>query len=424
MPEATANASTFHTHRLQNGLQIVAQSMPDFSSVSLSFYVRTGARDEHESELFGVSHFLEHMMFKGTQTLDWREITQEFNRIGAEINAFTSLEATVYYARVLGEYLDRAFELLSSMMHPRLDESDFTTEKEVIVNEIARSEESPNSLAYRRMLHTYFGKHPLGNYVLGSRESIRAMRLQDMRGYWQQRYAANNLILAVAGNFDWQHLLTLAEQHCSQWRVGDAERVTQPYEPEQSIRNIMVDKKLKQQIMFIAMPGMSNRDPDYYAAVMGANILGGSGSRLYWNIRHKGLAISSSCSMTTMQDTGIITLQGNATPEKAPIVLAMLQKELNLFLEEGATEDELRRAKDKWTSGVILGAESTYARMRALSSDWVVEGRLIDLDEEIERIERVTVEDVMRVWRRLPLREKQVLTTLGPLEEHELLKKL
>lgn len=421
MTESIVNASTFHTHRLQNGLQIVAQSMPDFSSVSLSFYVRTGARDEHNSTLFGVSHFLEHMMFKGTQTLDWREITQEFNRIGAEINAFTSLEQTVYYARVLGEYIDRAFELLSGMMHPRLAESDFTMEKEVIVNEIARSEESPNGLAYRRMLHTYFGNHPLGNAVLGSRESIRAMQLEDMRNYWQQRYAANNLILAVAGNFDWQHLLALAEQYCGQWRVGDADRALQPYQPDQLAPNIMVDKKLKQQIMMISMPGMSNSDPEYYAAAMGANILGGGGSRLYWNIRHKGLAISSSCSMTTMQDTGIIMLQGNATPEKAPTVLKMLQKELNTFLEEGATEDELRRAKDKWTSSIILGAESTYARMRALSADWVVEGRLIDLDEEIERIERITVEDVMRAWRRLPLLQKQVITALGPLEEHELL---
>lgn len=421
MTQTPINPTTFYTHRLSNGLQVVAQSMPDFSSVAVSYYVRTGARDEANSTLFGVSHFLEHMMFKGTQTLDWQQVKQEFNKIGAEYNAFTSLEATVYYARVLSEYLDRAFGLLSEMMQPRLDGQDFETEKEVIINEIARSEENPYGITYRRMLHTYFGDHPLGHYVLGTRESIRDMRIEDMREYWKQRYAANNLIIAVAGNFDWHHLLELVEHHCSGWRIGNAERIKTAYEPEQNRRHIMVDKKLKQEVMFITMPGIGVEDPDYYAAVLGSSILGGDGSRLYWNIRHKGLALSSSSALNTMQGTGVVTLQANATPEKAPTVLNMLRNELDTFLNDGVTEDELRRAKDKWTSNVLLGAESTYNRMRALSSDWVVEGRLVNLDEDIERIENVTIDDVMRVWRRLPLREKQTITALGPLDEKALL---
>src|SRR5947207_2095352 len=132
MTEFTANNGTvFHTHRLNNGLQIVAQPMPDFESVAVSYYVRTGSRDEPDPSIAGVSHFLEHMVFKGTKTLDWQQITLEFNKIGAELNAFTSHEATVYHARILGEYLDRAVELLSDMMYPRLSESDFETEKEV-----------------------------------------------------------------------------------------------------------------------------------------------------------------------------------------------------------------------------------------------------------------------------------------------------
>src|SRR5579883_574111 len=146
MTETTASNTVFHTHTLRNGLQIVGQPMPDFESVALSYYVRTGSRDEHDPTIAGVSHFLEHMVFKGTQTLDWQEITLAFNKIGAEINAFTSHEATVFYARVLGEYLDRAFTLLSDMMYPRLAESDFETEKEVIVNEIARSEDQPYNI--------------------------------------------------------------------------------------------------------------------------------------------------------------------------------------------------------------------------------------------------------------------------------------
>src|SRR5579859_4858585 len=178
MSEITTNGTVFHTHTLSNGLQIVAQPMPDFESVAVSYYVRTGSRDEYDPSIAGVSHFLEHMVFKGTKTLNWQEITLEFNKIGAELNAFTSHESTLFYARVLGEYLDRAVELLSDMMYPRLLESDFQTEKEVIVNEIARSEDQPYSATYRRMVQTYFGTHPLGHDVLGTPDSIRNMRVE------------------------------------------------------------------------------------------------------------------------------------------------------------------------------------------------------------------------------------------------------
>src|SRR6266852_2233975 len=152
MANTTDAGTVFYTHQLPNGLQIVGQPMPDFESVAASFFVRTGSRDEADPSIAGVSHFLEHMVFKGTQTLDWQEITLEFNKIGAELNAGTSQESTVYFARVLGEYVERALELLSDMMYPRMDESEFTTEKEVIVNEIARSEDQPYNRAVRRMM--------------------------------------------------------------------------------------------------------------------------------------------------------------------------------------------------------------------------------------------------------------------------------
>ncbi len=422
MSETTAHGTVFHTHRLSNGLQIVAQPMPDFESVAVSYYVRTGSRDEYDPRIAGVSHFLEHMMFKGTQTLDWQQITLEFNKIGAELNAFTSHESTVYYARVLGEYLDRALELLSDMMYPRLAESDFEMEKEVIVNEIARSEDQPYNTTYRRLMQTYFGDHPLGHDVLGTPESIRGMKIEQMRDYWQRRYAANNLILSVAGNFDWEHFVALAEQHCRNWRVGESGRDVSHYEPSQPTNNIMVDTKLKQQIMIIAMPSVDVKDPDYYAAMLGGSILGDSdGSRLYWNIYQKGLAESASAGLWAMDGTGILLMEANSTPEEAPRVLKLLRAELDSLLDEGVFEDELQRAKDKLISGMVLSSESTFARMRSIASDWVTEGRLLTVEEEVERVEKVTTEDVMRAMRRFPLRDKQVLTSLGPLTEAELL---
>jgi predicted Zn-dependent peptidase len=423
MTEPTANSTVFYTHTLNNGLQIVGQPMPDFESVAVSYYVRTGSRDEQESSIAGISHFLEHMVFKGTQSLDWQEITLEFNKIGAELNAFTSQESTVYYARVLGEYLDRAAELLSDMMYPRLAESDFEMEKDVIINEIARSEDQPYNITYRRLMQTYFGNHPLGHDVLGTRESIRGMRVEQMRDYWQRRYAANNVILAVAGNFDWDHIVQLAQHHTSNWRRGDAGgRDASRYEPAGPINRVLVDKKLKQQIMILAMPAVDVKDPDYYAAILGGSILGdGDGSRLYWNIHQRGLAESASAGIWAMEGTGVMLMEANSTPEDAPRVLKMLRAELDSLIEDGVHEDELRRAKDKWISGIVLSNESTFARMRSLANDWVTEGRLVSVDEEIQRVEKITTEDVMRALHRFPLREKQVFTALGPLDEEALL---
>lgn len=422
MSETAANGTVFHTHTLKNGLQIVGQPMPDFESVAVSFYVRTGSRDEYDPAIAGVSHFLEHMVFKGTRSLDWQEITLAFNKIGAEVNAFTSHEATVFYARVLGEYLDRAVELLSDMIYPRLEESDFQTEKEVIINEIARSEDQPYNITYRRMMQTYFGNHPLGHDVLGSRESIRDMHIEQMRDYWKKRYIANNIILSVAGNFDWDHIVELAENRCNEWHTGNTGRDISHYEPDQPINNIMIDENLKQQIMIMAMPAVDINDPDYYAAILGGSILGDSdGSRLYWNIHQRGLAESASAGLWAMEGTGLMLMEANVTPENAPRVLKLLREELTNMLDQGIYEDELRRAKDKLISSIVLSSESTFSRMRSLASDWVTEGRLITIEEEIERIEKVTTDDVTRSLQRFPMRDKQVLTTLGPLSEAELL---
>jgi predicted Zn-dependent peptidase len=174
--------------------------------------------------------------------------------------------------------------------------------------------------------------------------------------------------------------------------------------------------------MIIAMPSVSVNDSDYYAAILGGSILGDSdGSRLYWNIHQRGLAESASAGVWAMEGTGLMLMEANATPENAPRVLKLLREELDNILQQGVYEDELRRAKDKWISSIVLSSESTFSRMRSLANDWVTEGRLISVEEEIERIEKVTTDDVIRSLQRFPMRNKQVLTTLGPLSEAELL---
>ena len=413
-----ANIPTLYKHRLENGLWIVGQPMLDVESVSLGYFVRTGARDEQTPNLSGVSHFLEHMIFKGTKTRDWQQLKQEFTRIGAQKNGSTSAERTVYYLRVQSEYFDRAFHLLYEMMEPRLDERDFEQEKGVILNEIARAADQPENYAHRRMMHAYFHNHPLGNYVLGTPESIQAMHIEQMRAYWHHHYGTQNMTLAVVGKFEWDHVVDLAEQCWKHWSRKGVQRHVKPFEPEQSPQTILVNKHLKQQILLLSMTGVDSLDSRYYAASLGWNILGRSGgSRLHWNVQQKGLAQVARSSFWAFDGTGIFFLESHTTPENAQHILALLRLELKRMLNEGVREDELRRAKDKRISAMVFDNETTYDQMRSLGTTWMYEGRLFNIYEEAARIEQVTTEEVMQALHSLPLLEKQVLTTWGPLDE-------
>jgi predicted Zn-dependent peptidase len=414
---SASNANTeFYQDRLPNGLQIVGQRMPDLESVSVCFFARTGARDEHDPTIYGVSHFLEHMVFKGTASRDAEQITLDFNRMGAEFNAYTSVEQTVYYARVLGQYLPNAVDLLSDMMRPRLDGGDFTLERNVILEEIARSEDVPSSQAYRRMMQAYFAGHPLGHDVLGTKESIGHLKVEQMRDYHARRYAANNLVFAIAGNFDWRQTLDLVQRACGDWTSGEEGRQAEPYTPKAGHEIISKDK-LKQQIMLLAWPTVSVEDDDIYPMELAAMVLGdGSGSRMFWNIFQKGLAETAVASLSPLDRTGLMLAYLSTTPEQAPEVLELTLAELKSLQQDGVHEDELRRAKDKLVSRTVLDGESGFSRMQDLAYTWVAKGELRSLEDEVARIEAVTLEDVRRVLDRFPVTAEHVFTAYGPLE--------
>lgn len=407
----------FFTQRLENGLQVVAQRMPDLESVSVCYWVRTGARDEHDPALFGVSHFLEHMVFKGTSRRDAERITLDFNTMGAEFNAFTSAEQTVFYARILGEYLPQAIDLLSDMMRPRLDAHDFDLERNVILEEIARSEDVPSSQAFRKLMQTYFAGQGLGHDVLGTKDSIGALAVEQMRAYQARRYAANNLVLAVAGNFDWERLLDLARQHTAAWQRGEEGRAADPFVPAASRAKVVVKPQQQQQLLLLATPSVGIEDADVYAAELAAMVLGdGTGSRLFWNIYQKGLAETAAASLSAFDHTGMFVTFASTTPDHAPAVLELLRAELKGLEDDGVQEDELRRAKDKLISRTVLDGDSAYGRMQALAYTWVTEGRLRSIQDEVDEIEKVTVEDVRRTLARYPITERIITTAYGPLD--------
>jgi predicted Zn-dependent peptidase len=400
---------------LPNGLEVIAECNPDAYASAFGFFVKTGARDESD-EVWGVSHFLEHMVFKGTASRDAEQITLDFNRMGAEFNAYTSVEQTVYYARVLGQYLPNAVDLLGDMMRPRLDDGDFALERNVILEEIARSEDVPSSQAYRRMMQTYFAGHPLGHDVLGTKESIGNLKVEQMREYHARRYSANNLVFAIAGNFDWQKTLDLVQRACGDWTAGEEGRQAEPFTPKAG-REIISKDKLKQQIMLLAWPTVSVEDDDIYPMELATMVLGdGSGSRMFWNIFQKGLAETAAASLSPLDRTGLMLAYLSTTPEQAPAVLELTLAELKSLQQDGVHEDELRRAKDKLVSRTVLDGESGFSRMQDLAYTWVAKGELRSLEDEVARIEAVTLEDIRRVLDRFPITAEHVFTAYGPLE--------
>ena len=416
MAAASSPQEQFFTHRLSNGLQVLAQRMPDMESVAVAFYVRTGSRDEHDPALDGISHFLEHMVFKGTAHRGTEEITLAFNNMGAEFNAFTSFEETVYHARVLSDQLPQAVDLLADMMRPRLDPEDFTRERDVILAEITRGEDQPTQVAGRQFYKTYFADTSLGHDVIGSPDSIKAMQVEQMVDYAKRRYAANNIILAVAGKLEWAQVVELAEKHCSTWETGEVGREVTPYVPTPQTKHLVRD--LQQQHILFGYPFPSEQSKDFYAAILAADILGdSSGSRLYWNITHKGLADSAMTQFSPFDGLGMLFAYIGAPPDQAGEVLKLVRAEIASAEADGVYEDELARAKAKLIGSTVLDGESTMRRMMNLPHSWLIDGRLKTIEEDIADIEAVTVQDVNRVFKSWPSADHTVLVTLGPRDD-------
>lgn len=409
------------SHRLTNGLQLVGEYMPSVESASACFYVDTGARDEPR-ELMGVSHFLEHMMFKGTAGRDYRAINRAFEEMGAENNAGTWLEFTYYWAKVLSDQTPKLIELLADMMRPRLAEEDFNQERSVILEEIARYEDIPGFKLFEYLQLAYFGDHPLSYLTLGTPETIGGMQLEAMRAYHRRRYAPNNIIFAIAGKFDWESVARQVEELSAGWQPGEAGRRAEDVRPASPVRRIQHRPDLQQQLMTVATPSVGRSHPDHYTAELLATVLGDStGSRLYWGVREQGLAESADAEYMAFDGTGLLLSTATTTPESAPACLRAIQGELTKLQADGVAEDELVRAKTKLASRVVMDGESTNRRMLALIGSWLALGRLETLEEVVARIEAVRAADIRGLLDRLPLTERQVLVALGPVDEAALL---
>ncbi|MGD9721208.1 MAG: M16 family metallopeptidase [Pirellulales bacterium] len=404
----------FRRHTLDNGLQIVAECNDDAHSTAVGFFVQTGARDESD-EIAGVSHFLEHMMFKGTSTRSAEDVNRDFDDMGAHYNAFTSEEHTVYYAAVLPEYQTAAVELLGDIIRPSLRTEDFDTEKQVIIEEIRMYLDQPPFGADDRLKEAYFGRHPLGRSVLGTVDSIAQLPVDAMRTYFNQRYSPDNIVLVGAGRIDFAALVDTAQRVAGKWQPTAAGRQIMPATPKRGFQCLQKDTATLEYVLALSA-GPAATDPDRFAAKLLAVILGDdSGSRLYWALVDSGLAENASLGHHDYQGTGIFMTYMSCAPENAQQNLALIAEVYAQAQREGIAEQELLQAKSKINSRVVLSSERPRGRLFTVGGNWLQRREYRAVKDDLASIDAVTLADVADVLARYPLSANTTLA-IGPAE--------
>jgi predicted Zn-dependent peptidase len=405
----------FHQHKLKNGLQIIGETSASARSVALGFFVRTGSRDE-TAAVSGVTHFLEHMVFKGTPHRTALEVNRDFDRIGAQYNAFTSEENTVFYAAILPEYLPQALDILTDILRPSLRGEDFDMEKNVIIEEIGMYEDQPTWAAYDNAKRIYFANHPLGNSILGTGASIRALTRDQMHEYFQRRYVAPNITVVVAGNFDWQRFVPQVEEHCGAWNGGSVGREAVGEAGGSGVFEVLTRAKVNQEHVILMSPGPSAESNLRYSAdTLGLAIGDDSGSRLYWSLVDPGLAESADCSFHDYQGTGSFFTSYSCEPGRTQENLQLVLDVLKSVQRDGITEQELQQAKSKIGSRVVRGSERPMGRMQAIGMAWTYLHQYRTVDDDLRAFDAVTLETIREVLDRYPLDQVTTLA-LGPLE--------
>lgn len=400
---------------LDSGLRVVSEALPHLRSVTLGAWVGTGARDEPD-EHAGASHFLEHLLFKGTPTRSARDVAEAIESVGGEFNAFTTHEQTVFYVRVPDAQLERAVDVLCDVVwHPAFRAEEVDVEREVILEEIGMRDDTPDDLVHEVFANAMFPAHPLGREVLGSRETVVAMPREAIVDFHAAHYVARNTVLAAAGNLDHDALLALIAERV----VGsDADRPARAV-PEfaASAVSSFVERDTEQAHMVLGVRAIPIADPDRYAlTVLNHAFGGGMSSRLFQEIREeRGLAYSVYSYRGAFADNGFVALYAGTSAERSHQTLELLQGQLDrLVAEGGITADELAAAKGAITGSLLMGLETSSARMRRLGRDELVEGKILDLDELVELVDAVDEAAIGRVVERLFRDAPRTLAVVGP----------
>lgn len=401
-------------YQLKNGLRVMIESIPTFRSVSFGIWVKTGSRYESPDEN-GISHFIEHMLFKGTRRHSAKDIADRFDGIGGNVNAFTSKEYTCYYAKVLDQHLPIAVDILADMFfESQLAEEDLAKEKNVILEEISMYEDTPDDTVHDLASRAAFDGHPLAYSILGTAERLNAMGSKDLRNYMGNRYRLDNTVISIAGNVG-EEVLELLERHFRRFDVkGQEKDLTTPAFRSQALFH---RKKTEQNHLCLTFPGLSIKAPNLYAMILLNNTIGGGmSSRLFQEIREKrGLAYSVYSYHTSYADSGLFTVYAGTAPKQTQDVYDLTMELLNDIAARGLSEDELSRGKEQLKGNLILSLESTSSRMNRLGKNELMLGRHYTLDEMLERIDKVKLSDINGIME--SMMEKQCAVALVGADE-------
>ena len=400
---------------LDSGMRVVTEAMPSVRSVALGFWIRTGSRAE-TPEQAGISHFLEHLLFKGTDRFTSTEIDELFDGMGAEINAGTGKETTSVYARLLDRHLERAFDVMADMVL-RPSYPDIDSERQVVIEEIAMYEDEPSDKVHDVLARAVFGDHPLGRPIIGTAEVIASMPVPEVAAYHDQRYVGSNLVVAAAGSVDHDRLVELVGDACKTL-PGEPNGFAAAPDPEEP-RVCFHRKETEQYHLCIGGRGLPRGDERRYALRVLDSILGGStSSRLFQEVREKrGLAYSVYSYPSQYVDAGQVAVYVGTRPENVPQAIEVVASELRRIQEEPVSGQELERAKENLKGRTVLGMESPLARMNRLGSSLLMGVPLLSLDETVARIDAVTAEEVGELARELFTPERMSAAAVGEDED-------
>ena len=404
---------------LDNGITVITEYIDSVRSATIGMWFSVGSRDEESAEA-GMSHFMEHMMFKGTPARTAADISEAFDSLGAELNAFTSKEYTCYFTRLVDEKVPAAVELLSDMIINSLFASDAVeSEREVVVEEIARTDDMPDDLVHDVVADALFDDLGIGRPILGSRESVGSFTHEACKGFHDRRYRAGNMVVAVAGHIDHDTVVELVSTYFAAMPVGPRNERA-PIALGEPKRIALLNKDTEQAHIVVGRHSLAAGDPDRYAAsLMDAALGGGMSSRLFQEVREKrGLAYAVYSYLMPFGDVGQFGAYVGTRPDNALEAVSIINQEIDRFLQDGIGAGELVRVRESTVGSLILSMESTRIRMQRLGRNELLGLDHLSLDETIERFQAVTAADVARVAERI-LANPSSLAVIGPYEESD-----
>lgn len=414
-------APNYFTHVFPNGLRMVGQRMPSLASVTFGVQVPAGYRDEPEDRL-GLTYLLSDMMFQGTETRNVRQLTEEFEEIGARKGGENALEFGRYSAQIVGNRFDRALDLFADvMLHPTIPDDEFNQMRAVQLQDIRRRDDEPMRRIFDLVRERFYAGTTLGRRSLGLRETVEALTPDDLRAFYRARYQPNGSLISIAGAFDWEHAVARVGELFGGWSGDAPVTPTQRPQPQTGVSVEVIEGN--QEHIGMAFPFPTYGDPDYYAANVALEIFGGGmTSRLFREVREKrGLVYSVAAIFAPNGDYGAGYLYAGASPEKARETVQVMLDELKLLQEQGVSDDELARAKTQLKSEMVMRGESSAARMGALARSWWFEQRLVTIQELKAAIDNVTAEQILGLLRRFPPTTPLVIGAIGPHSEEELI---